>query len=278
MNSTRTIRTLAVGAGLLVVLAPVIGCSHVKKQDLNTRLTQLESDLRDDYEAGDRALAGRIDSTDARVRTLGSSVADLDARTVALESDLRALAVELDATVERFGNALAFNVPVHFDYDQADVRPQDEPLLDRFAGVVGQYYPDSLITVEGFTDPAGPAEYNLKLGQRRADSVRSYLVDSGGLHPSRVRAVSYGEAVDRQVLPGAEGPGEQGEPNRRVTLVVETADADWDLGEVTVPAESDELDNTAPDGVDDAVQEPVSTGGESEGLTVEGEQGRDALK
>lgn len=275
MNSTRRIRTLAVGAGLLVALAPAIGCSHVKKQEFNTRLTQLETDLRADYEAGDRALAGRIDATDSRVRTLSTSVADIDARTQALESDLRALAVELDATVERFGNALAFNVPVHFDYDEAELRPQDEPLLDRFAGVVGYYYPDSLITVEGFTDPAGSAEYNLKLGQRRADSVRSYLVDNGGLHPSRVRAVSYGESVDRQVVPGAQGPGAQGEPNRRVTLVVETAGADWDLGEVTVPAESEEIEVTAPDEGDGA----EASEGEGEGPTAQGgKQGRDALK
>lgn len=263
MNSTRRIRTLAVGAGLLVAVAPAIGCSHVKKQDLDTRLTQLETDLRDDYAAGDRALAGRIDATDARVRTLGNSVAEIDARTQALESDLRALAVELDATVERFGNAIAFNVPVHFDYDEAEVRDQDEPLLERFAGVVGEFYPESLITVEGFTDPAGPPAYNLKLGQRRADAVRSWLVEDGGLHPSRVRAVSYGEAIDRQVVPGAQGPGTQGEPNRRVTLVVETADAAWDLGEVTVPADSENL--TAP-------------GGEGEEPTAEVQQGRDALK
>ncbi|MNC99791.1 Outer membrane porin F precursor [compost metagenome] len=73
--------------------------------------------------------------------------------------------------------------------------------------------------MEGFADPAGSTNYNLRLGQRRADAVRDYLVANGGLGAERVRSVSYGESDDRQLAPGAWG--EQGDLNRRVSLVVD---------------------------------------------------------
>ena len=51
--------------------------------------------------------------------------------------------------------------------------------LDRFASVVPKYYPGSKVTVEGFADPAGRAQYNLALSQRRAEAVRSYIASQG---------------------------------------------------------------------------------------------------
>ncbi len=89
-------------------------------------------------------------------------------------------------------------------------------MLERLAAVMTEHYPDSLITVEGFTDSAGPVAYNLVLGKARADAVRTFLVERGSLRGDRVRTVSYGEAEDRQVNPGACGPGENGMTNRRV--------------------------------------------------------------
>jgi peptidoglycan-associated lipoprotein len=48
------------------------------------------------------------------------------------------------------------------------------------------------LSLEGHCDERGTEEYNLALGQRRADSVRSYLV-SGGISPDRLKTISYGE-------------------------------------------------------------------------------------
>ncbi|MEM9624137.1 MAG: OmpA family protein, partial [Pseudomonadota bacterium] len=56
-------------------------------------------------------------------------------------------------------------------------------------------------------------------GLRRANAVRSFLVETGGLHPERVRAVSYGEDSSRMLEPGAWG--DAGAANRRVSLVVD---------------------------------------------------------
>jgi hypothetical protein len=84
------------------------------------------------------------------------------------------------------------------------------------------------VTVEGFTDPSGSAAYNKELGQARADAVKEYLGSSLG--GTTVRAVSYGEASNRQITPGAQGPGEEGLENRRVALVIDYT------GATTAPA------------------------------------------
>jgi peptidoglycan-associated lipoprotein len=96
-------------------------------------------------------------------------------------------------------------------------------VLDRFATVVKEYYPGALVTVEGFTDPAGTAAYNRRLGQQRAEAVKEYLGSAGGFEATTLKAVSYGESRNRQVVPGAKGPGDTGLENRRVALVIDHA-------------------------------------------------------
>jgi peptidoglycan-associated lipoprotein len=79
-----------------------------------------------------------------------------------------------------------------------------------------------LITVEGFADPAGSRSYNRKLGMQRANAVRDFLVSSG-LAADQVRAVSYGEDSNRQVVKGASHA--RGADNRRVSLTVDATGA-----------------------------------------------------
>jgi peptidoglycan-associated lipoprotein len=140
-----------------------------------------------------------------------------------LNSEVRSLAEEFDVTIQRLDNTLRFNMPVFFTFDSHELRPQDLPVLDRFSRVVRDYYPDVKITVEGFTDPAGEASYNLELGRRRADAVRSYLVSQAAVDQARIRAVSYGEDVSRLLEADAQGPGDRGQANRRVVLVIDHA-------------------------------------------------------
>jgi peptidoglycan-associated lipoprotein len=171
--------------------------------------------MREEIAQGDRDTA---DNLNERIDGVESS---LSARLDDLARDLAAMEEEFGARVEELEAALRFDVPVYFGFDEDEVRQQDFPVLDRFAEVVNRYYPMSQITVEGFTDPAGSQEYNRILGQRRADAVRAYLVDHAGLNGSRVRAVSYGEAQDRQIAAGGHGPGNEGWQNRRVALVID---------------------------------------------------------
>jgi peptidoglycan-associated lipoprotein len=173
------------------------------------------------------------DALDARISTNESGIATLETRLDRVEGELQRLAEEFDATVQRLETALRFAAPVHFAFDDATVRPEDREVLERFSSVIQDYYPDALITVEGFTDPSGSADYNRRLGQLRADAVKTVLVDEGGLTGERVRTVSYGEDTSRLVAAGAQGPGNTGMENRRVVLVIDHSNATVDRPVVT---------------------------------------------
>jgi peptidoglycan-associated lipoprotein len=155
-----------------------------------------------------------------------AAIGDLDRRVAANEAAIadlrRSLEARLDAHEARFtelAGRLHVDMNVHFAYDSATLRPEDQPTLDDFARVLREHESGAQVTVEGFADPAGSASYNKRLAQRRADAVREFLVGDGGLDDGRVRSVSYGEAAERQLAPGAWGEG--GDANRRVTLVVD---------------------------------------------------------
>ena len=103
---------------------------------------------------------------------------------------------------------------VLFDFDRSSIRADQRPILERQAGWMGRY-PQVQVMVEGHTDERGTREYNLALGQRRANSARDVLV-AGGVASSRVSTISYGK--DR---PAALGSDEQAwAQNRRAVTVV----------------------------------------------------------
>jgi peptidoglycan-associated lipoprotein len=197
--------------GVLGVALGLAGCAaRVKREEFNTEVAK----LREEMQAGDQKAVSRIDSTN---QTLADHARRLDA----LEQELQAFRSEYQVSMEKVKTMLKFDVPVHFDFASSDLREADHPVLDRFASVVKEYYPGAIITVEGFTDPAGSEAYNRRLGQRRAEAVREYLATTGGFNSATIRAVSYGEVRNRQVVPGAKGPGDEGVENRRVALVID---------------------------------------------------------
>lgn len=197
--------------GLVVGLIALAGCGYAKRNDVDAQMAQLRQDVQSEMQAGDEALDSRISALDGRV-------GGLEGRAAALEQELRSMRAEFNASIEELKGMLAFNVPVNFEYDSDELRAQDHDVLRKFATVVKGYYPNAVVTVEGFTDPAGSQAYNLELGRRRAESVKAFLLTQG-LQDESVRVVSYGEARDRQVVPGAYGA--DGEQNRRVSLVID---------------------------------------------------------
>ena len=196
----------------LVFVMFATACAHVGQEDFDATIVALRAELDawDDEDEMDSRNAAQV----------AAQLAALSARLDRLTDALSDLEGEFDVTVERLETAIRFDVPVYFNFDRANLRPEDIPVLARFGDVVTEYYPDVLLTVEGFTDRAGSPEYNLALGQRRAEAVRYYLVETAGFRGDRVRAVSYGEAPERLVLPDQAGRN-KGIENRRVALVVE---------------------------------------------------------
>jgi peptidoglycan-associated lipoprotein len=80
---------------------------------------------------------------------------------------------------------------VYFDFDMSSIRADGRTTLDKQATWLKQYtnYP---ITIEGKCDERGTREYNLALGERRANSVKQYLI-AQGIPASRIQTISYGK-------------------------------------------------------------------------------------
>jgi len=87
---------------------------------------------------------------------------------------------------------------IHFDFDKYDIRPGDAEILKGNAALLTRY-PKMKIQVEGHCDERGTVEYNLSLGERRANSIKKYLIPLG-IAADRLSAISYGE--ERPLDPG----------------------------------------------------------------------------
>jgi len=199
--------------GLLAALA-VAGsagaCKTVSPDDMNASLTALRTEMQAEMAEGD----------DRVTSDTNNKFVDMERRFAALERDLQQMESDFEVSIARLEDELRFNVPVYFGFDDATVEADDEELLARFASVAQKYYPNALITVEGFTDAAGDENYNIWLGEERAKAVAEYLVGSTAMTEDQVKAVSYGEDTRRLVADGW-GPGAQGWENRRVVLVID---------------------------------------------------------
>lgn len=218
VDAKHPFQRLAVVAALASVLVAG-GC--VKSSTFRNEVATLRTEMRNG-DAESMAAAGQAAAAANDVdRRLSSRIDGMEGRMTALENGLRTLEGEFDAQVERFEQAIRFQAPITFAFDGSQIESDQTAVLNRVAAVVREFYPQALITVEGFTDPSGSAAYNLRLGQKRADAVRGELLMQSGLSDGQVRAVSYGEDTSRLIRPGAQGPGEMGRENRRVVIVID---------------------------------------------------------
>jgi peptidoglycan-associated lipoprotein len=80
---------------------------------------------------------------------------------------------------------------VFFDYDKSSLTPEAKTQLSKWVAFLKQY-PSDQLTVEGHCDERGTKEYNLALGEKRANSIKEFLV-SQGVQTSRLKTVSYGK-------------------------------------------------------------------------------------
>jgi OOP family OmpA-OmpF porin len=103
----------------------------------------------------------------------------------------------------------------HFAFDSSRLTSEGEAILNDAVAVMNKHQTIN-VRIEGNTDSVGSDAYNMKLGQRRADSVESYLV-SQGISASRLSTVSFGETK-----PVASNDTDEGRAqNRRVDLIVD---------------------------------------------------------
>ena len=106
---------------------------------------------------------------------------------------------------------------VFFDFDKFSLKPDARKTLEKQAAWM-KANPSVRVSIEGHADERGTREYNLALGERRANSAKDYLV-SLGINPARLKTISYGKA-----RPVAMGSNEAAwAQNRRSVTVVSGA-------------------------------------------------------
>jgi outer membrane protein OmpA-like peptidoglycan-associated protein len=107
-----------------------------------------------------------------------------------------------------------------FEYDSAALQSSAISQLQKL-GTLIKRNPNGTFTVEGYTDSFGGPDYNLELSQRRAESVKQYLVQAMGISPAQIEARGFGQTKFR-VSPN--GSIDDQRENRRVEIVVHTGE------------------------------------------------------
>ncbi len=107
-----------------------------------------------------------------------------------------------------------------FEYDSSTLQSSAISQLQKLATLIRRN-PKATFTVEGYTDSFGTPEYNLDLSQRRADSVKQYLVEAMGINPEQVETHGFGASKFRT---SPNGSIEGQSANRRVEIVVHTTE------------------------------------------------------
>ena len=107
-----------------------------------------------------------------------------------------------------------------FEYDSDVLQASAVGQLQKLGRLI-QRNPRATFSVEGYTDSFGSFEYNLNLSQRRADSVKRYLVEAMGISPVQIQTRGYGATKFRA---SPSGSIDEQSPNRRVEIVVHTSE------------------------------------------------------
>ena len=198
-------------ATVLIMGITIISCAPKADKELN----DAEEALRSAQEAGAENTPSYQEAEDliARAKELMASGQQNEARSLLEEARFKAIAAkgealsgqymagktdaELAAEAEFLGSqnfqSSSALQDVFFNYDSASVRSDAKGALDGNASyIIKNAGSIQLVAVEGYCDIRGTEEYNLALGQRRADSVKSYLVGIG-VSPAVIQAISKGE-------------------------------------------------------------------------------------
>lgn len=104
---------------------------------------------------------------------------------------------------------------INFGLDRSDVDDRARSILDSQVAWLARY-PNVPLTLEGHCDERGTREYNLALGDRRANATKNYLVGRG-VNPARISTISYGK--ERPIALGSDD-GSWAQNRRAVTIVL----------------------------------------------------------
>jgi outer membrane protein OmpA-like peptidoglycan-associated protein len=199
---------------------------------LSTRIEGNEADIKEAHD-GIARVDARVTGVDDKVTKVAAEQGQQGQRIESLRTDVQGVdrkAVDARTAVDRVGNevnvldqrfenrnnlAVAEQQAITFRFDSATLDPKQQPILDQIAATLKEK-PDAVLVLEGRTDSTGNSEYNVRLGERRVESVRRYLVVEKGVPVWKIHEISFGAAQ-----PMAENNSREGrEKNRAVALMI----------------------------------------------------------
>ncbi len=216
-------------------LAATSGCATRKyvRNSVNTsadtltaRIETNEGEIKEVRDEVDKKVSGvdsRVSALDTRtsqgMNSLKGDVQNVDQRASQAQSAADRAANGVNTLDQKFQNRNLFTTSdekaVQFKFNSATLDKQYTDTLDEIANTLMQN-PDAIVVLEGRTDSAGAKNYNLRLGERRIEAVRHYLVVEKGVPVYRIHEISFGSEK-----PVAENKSREGrEKNRAVVMTV----------------------------------------------------------
>ena len=169
------------------------------------------------------AVIGRASGNTALGAIIGATVGGVTGTVIGRKMDKQAEDIRNEVPgvkVERVGEGIVveFNSNVLFGFDRADLSNSAEKNLDDLANVLKKY-PDTNIEIQGHTDDKGSNAYNMRLSERRAASVATYL-RAKGIASNRINTKGFGETAPKY---GNDSEASRAE-NRRVDFLISAND------------------------------------------------------
>jgi len=205
MTQSRSLWVLPALAGLLLIGA---GCAT--KKYVNTQVGETRGELE-----------GQVGAVETEVETVQSRIEEHDREigeisTTAQDALDRAIAAGKLAEGKFLYETVLTDDSVRFPFDKASLSDEARNALNDFAEQLRTQNANLYVEIQGHTDATGEDDYNLELGEARAEAVRRYLNLEKGLPLNRMSVISYGETA-----PVADNGTRDGRAqNRRVALVV----------------------------------------------------------
>lgn len=224
MIEMRNRRRVATGTASFLLLAMLAGCATgtpAPRRDREPYVTKRDRTMKG---AGIGAAAGAAGAILAGKREAdeilaGAAIGGVIGAGVGayMDAQQEKMARIPGTTIERVDDntlLVHFENDVLFDVNSAALDGDGRTTLDDVAGVLNEY-PKTAVVVQGHTDSTGTEQLNQELSERRAGSVRGYLVNRG-VDPDRLAAIGYGETY-----PVASNDSESGRhQNRRVDILL----------------------------------------------------------
>lgn len=173
---SRRNHAMLIAVACFLVLAISSGCATrgfvrnevgALRESMTERTDRLEQEVAEARNSGDAAMARAQLAYSSSIEAKDMALGNLGFREVSSHS-------------------------IQFAFDSFSLSTSAKMALDEVVGLITER-PDLVVDIYGFADPTGPAEYNLQLGQRRADMVLRYLASNTVGPMSRFAAISFGE-------------------------------------------------------------------------------------